>query len=139
MGVEHRHGHRDASDRNECHRTRRWGIRRVGRLAGPGFRIRARPPAFFSLSLLLGIAYGASIGGIGTLIGTPPNLFLASYMQNTFDLEISFVRWMGVGLPLVLVFLPIAWLALTKWLYPVAATDLGRAPPSGTRFVTSDR
>ncbi len=72
----------------------------------------------FSLSLLLGIAYAASIGGVGTLIGTPPNLFLASYVKNQMGIEISFVKWMAVALPLVLVFLPITWIVLTRLLYP---------------------
>lgn len=73
----------------------------------------------FKLCLLLGIAYAASIGGIGTLIGTPPNLFLASYIQSNMGREISFTRWMGVGMPLVAVFLPIAWLLLTRVLFPI--------------------
>ncbi len=73
----------------------------------------------FALAMLLGIAYGASIGGIGTPIGTPPNLFLLSYMKEQLDLEISFVRWMGVGLPLVLIFLPLTWWLLTRALFPI--------------------
>jgi sodium-dependent dicarboxylate transporter 2/3/5 len=73
----------------------------------------------FALCLLLGIAYAASIGGIGTLIGTPPNLFLASFIEEHLGLEISFVRWMGVGLPLVAVFLPVVWLVLTRSQYPI--------------------
>jgi sodium-dependent dicarboxylate transporter 2/3/5 len=73
----------------------------------------------FALCLLLGIAYGASIGGIGTLIGTPPNLFLASFAKSELGREISFVGWMAVGLPLVAVFLPGVWWGLTRWLYPV--------------------
>jgi sodium-dependent dicarboxylate transporter 2/3/5 len=75
----------------------------------------------FALCLLLGIAYGASIGGIGTLIGTPPNLFLASFAANQLGQEISFVGWMAIGVPLVVVFLPAVWWALTRWLYPVRA------------------
>ena len=78
---------------------------------------KARP--HFALCLLLGIAYAASIGGIGTIIGTPPNVFLASFIQSSLGQEISFVRWMGVGLPLVAVFLPLVWLMLTRVLYPL--------------------
>ncbi len=74
----------------------------------------------FTVCLLLGIAYAASIGGIGTLIGTPPNLFLASYVRDNLGTEISFVRWMAVGLPLVAVFLPLVWLLLTRLVFPVA-------------------
>ncbi len=72
-----------------------------------------------AICLLLGIAYSASIGGLGTLIGTPPNLFLASYAKSELGIEISFVRWMSVGLPLVAVFLPIVWLLLTRVLFRI--------------------
>ena len=72
-----------------------------------------------ALGLLLGIAYAASIGGMATPIGTPPNVFLLSYVESHLGREISFVRWMGVGLPLVLVFLPLAWLLLTRVLHPI--------------------
>ncbi len=85
----------------------------------------------FALCLLLGIAYAASIGGIGTIIGTPPNVFLASFIQSNLGEEISFVRWMGVGLPLVAVFLPLTWLMLTRVLYPVRAVRI-----AGSRAVT---
>ena len=89
----------------------------------------APPPRNFALGLLLGIAYGASIGGMATPIGTPPNLFLLSYVKAQLGREISFVRWMGVGLPLAAVFLPIAWLLLTRFLYPIrlARIEGGRA------------
>lgn len=70
--------------------------------------------------LLLGVAYGASIGGIGTLIGTPPNLFLASFARDQLGTEISFVGWMAVGLPLVVIFLPIAWFLLTRVFHPLS-------------------
>ncbi len=78
----------------------------------------------FGIALLLGIAYAASIGGVGTLIGTPPNLFLASFLQSELGIEISFVRWMGVGLPLVCLFLPITWWLLTRVLFRVPATRI---------------
>lgn len=75
------------------------------------------PGQRFARSLLLGIAVAGSIGGVGTLIGTPPNLFLASFARDDLGVEISFVRWMAVGLPLVAVLLPIAWVALTFVLF----------------------
>jgi len=77
-----------------------------------------RPGRNFSRSLLLGIAVSASIGGVGTLIGTPPNLFLASFARESLGVEISFVAWLGIGLPIVAVFLPLAWLLLTRVLFP---------------------
>jgi sodium-dependent dicarboxylate transporter 2/3/5 len=76
-----------------------------------------------SLALLLGVAYAASIGGIGTLIGTPPNLFLASYAKSELGIEIGFARWMGVGLPLVACFLPVTWLLLTRVLFPIRGAE----------------
>lgn len=77
------------------------------------------PATSFAPALLLGIAYAASIGGIGTLIGTPPNLFLASFAESELGISISFARWMAVGLPLVIVFVPITWFLLTRVLFPL--------------------
>ncbi len=77
----------------------------------------------FALSLLLGLAFGASIGGVGTLIGTPPNALLAGYLLDAHGMDLSFAAWSMVGLPLVAVFLPLAWLVLTRLVYPVARDD----------------
>lgn len=71
----------------------------------------------FSNALVLGIAYAASIGGLGTLIGTPPNALFAAYMRSAHGVDISFASWMVLGVPIVLVFLPAAWLLLTRVLY----------------------
>jgi sodium-dependent dicarboxylate transporter 2/3/5 len=68
----------------------------------------------FTTCLLLGIAYSASIGGIGTIIGTAPNLFVVSFIENQTGTEISFLRWMAVGVPLVLVFVPLTWWLLVR-------------------------
>ncbi len=73
----------------------------------------------FQYALLLGVAYGATIGGMATLIGTAPNAFMASFMQNTYGVEIDFARWMLVGVPLAALMLPLAWLALTRWVFNV--------------------
>ena len=72
----------------------------------------------FGVALMLAIAYSASIGGVGTLIGTPPNALLASYLQSNYEMEISFLGWMLVGVPIVLIMLPLAWLLLTRLLFP---------------------
>ncbi len=71
----------------------------------------------FALGLLLSIAYSASIGGIGTIIGSPPNGILVRFVEQTYGQEISFVEWMAIGLPVVVLLLPVAWLVLTKVLY----------------------
>lgn len=73
----------------------------------------------FAVCLLLGIAYSASIGGIGTIIGTPPNTVLMSFLDDHYGVRISFAQWMKVGVPFVVVFLPITWLLLTRVLHPV--------------------
>lgn len=71
----------------------------------------------FVLSLVLGIAYSASIGGLGTLIGTPPNMLLAAFMRQTYGYDISFLDWMLLGVPVVMVLLCLAWWVLHKWTY----------------------
>ncbi len=78
----------------------------------------------FSLCLLLGIAYSASIGGIGTIIGTAPNVFLVSYVQELMGREISFARWMMFGVPFVIVFVPIAWWLLARRIYRVEGSGI---------------
>jgi sodium-dependent dicarboxylate transporter 2/3/5 len=88
------------------------GAADTGPAAGAGVRS-------FAAALLLGIAYSASIGGVGTPIGTPPNLLVLSYARTHLGHDISFVRWMGLALPLVAVFLPLTWLLLTRVLHPI--------------------
>lgn len=73
----------------------------------------------FQVAMLLGLAYGASIGGLATLVGTPPNALLIGYLAENYGLEISFARWMAIGIPVTVIMLPIAWIALTRFLYPV--------------------
>ncbi len=68
----------------------------------------------FGLALMLGIAYAASIGGIGTLIGTPPNVVLAGFADALLHIKVTFAGWLRVGLPLVVVLLPLTWLMLLK-------------------------
>jgi solute carrier family 13 (sodium-dependent dicarboxylate transporter), member 2/3/5 len=80
--------------------------------------------ANFAVALMLGIAYACSIGGLGTLIGTPPNAFLAGYFAEHHGVDIGFGQWMLIGIPVVLVGLPIAWLLLTRWIYPVRRREL---------------
>ena len=81
----------------------------------------------FQYSLLLGVAYGATIGGMATLVGTAPNAMLAAFMQESYGVEIDFSRWMLVGLPLSVLMLPLAWLALTRWVFDV---NFGTSPES---------
>ena len=71
----------------------------------------------FGLALMLGIAYSASIGGVGTLIGTPPNTLLVSFLANNHNIHVDFATWMLMGIPLVCVMLPITWLLLCKVIF----------------------
>lgn len=71
----------------------------------------------FLLCIILGIAYSASIGGLGTIIGTPPNLFVVSYMKQIYGVEISFINWMLFGVPVVVVMTFAAWWVLTQWAF----------------------
>ncbi|MHC8493462.1 SLC13 family permease [Thalassospira sp. SM2505] len=71
----------------------------------------------FALSMLFGIAFGASIGGIGTLIGTPPNALLAAYLDSNFGVSIGFGQWMLIGVPFAGILLVVCWLVLTRYVY----------------------
>ncbi len=91
-----------------------------GKKEGLDKEIDFSPEKFaFGLNLMLGIAYAASIGGIATLIGTPPNTVLAGYLNKVYGYEITFAKWMMVGVPLVAVMLPLCWLWLTKFVNPM--------------------
>lgn len=76
----------------------------------------------FGKALLLSIAYGASIGGIATLIGTPPNALMAAYLSDSYKIDIGFAQWMKVGVPLATVMLILCWVWLTKFAYKVDTT-----------------
>ncbi|HHH31096.1 MAG TPA: SLC13/DASS family transporter [Polyangiaceae bacterium] len=69
-----------------------------------------------TVPLLLGMAYSASVGGIGTPVGTPPNVILMGVYQEQTGKEISFLSWMTIGVPIVLAMLPLMWLWLTRQL-----------------------
>jgi sodium-dependent dicarboxylate transporter 2/3/5 len=71
----------------------------------------------FTICLLLGIAYAASIGGLGTLIGTPPNAMMAAFMTEVYGINIGFAKWMTFGIPIMCLLLPLAWLLLTRLIF----------------------
>ncbi len=77
----------------------------------------------FATALMIGVAYSATIGGSGTLIGTAPNAVLAGFMSESYGVEIGFAQWMMVGVPMVALMLPLAWLVLTRVAFPM------RMPP----------
>lgn len=71
----------------------------------------------FGKALMLAIAYSASIGGIATLIGTPPNLVFAGIVEEVYGIEISFSKWILIGLPVSITMLLISWYYLTEWAF----------------------
>lgn len=77
----------------------------------------------FATALLLGIAYAASIGGVATLIGTPPNALLAAFLRDTYGVEIGFGQWMLLGLPVSIGMLILAWLWLTRGGFELGGDD----------------
>ncbi len=77
----------------------------------------------FGKALMLAIAYSASIGGIATLIGTPPNLVLAGVVSDLYDYEITFSQWFIFGFPISLVLLTICWFYLTRVAFKFKQTE----------------
>ena len=71
-----------------------------------------------TISLLLGIAFAANIGGIGTPVGTPPNVIFMGIYADQVGKQVSFLDWMKIGVPIVVLFVPLVWLWLTRNLAP---------------------
>lgn len=82
-----------------------------------------------TVPLLLGVAYGATIGGLATPVGTPPNLVFISLWKQLYPdrSAIGFGQWMATGLPLAAVFLAIAWVLLTRMVFNLKGDTLGAA------------
>ena len=72
----------------------------------------------FALSVMLGIAFAANAGGIATVIGTPPNSVLIGLLENEYNIEISFLKWMVIGLPFSLIMITICYFVLVKVFFP---------------------
>lgn len=81
--------------------------------------------AQFGICLVLAIAWSASMGGLGTLLGSPPNAIIAGYASDELGITIGFVDWMILGVPLAAVFILIGWALMTRVLYRF---DLGEIP-----------
>ena len=82
----------------------------------------------FQVALLLSLAYATTIGGMATIIGTPPNVLLAGFIEETYGLQIAFLDWMLIGLPLALVLLPLGWVVLTRIAFTV---DIAESKEAG--------
>ena len=73
----------------------------------------------FQYAMLLGVAYSSTIGGMSTLVGTAPNAMMAAFLYETYEMNVNFSDWMLIGIPLSIFMAPLAWLALTKWVFTV--------------------
>ena len=89
----------------------------------------------FGKALMLGIAYSASLGGVATLIGTPPNTLLAGAIDKMYGIELSFAKWMLFGVPLAWVFILLTWVYLVKVAYPSKLKQL----PGGKAVITEEK
>jgi solute carrier family 13 (sodium-dependent dicarboxylate transporter), member 2/3/5 len=87
----------------------------------------------FGTALMLSIAYGATTGGMATLIGTPPNALLAAYVSEVYGITIGFGQWMLVGVPVAIVSLAVVYLVLTRVMF-----TLGRQPLPGMAELIAD-
>lgn len=79
----------------------------------------------FALSVMLGIAFSANAGGIATVIGTPPNSVLIGLLENEYNIEVSFLKWMVLGLPFSMILIAIIYLILVKWFFPTNNIKFG--------------
>jgi len=72
----------------------------------------------FSLTIMLAVAYASNIGGIATIIGTPPNVAYVGYIQKKYNYDVDFVNWMLICTPLAILLLAALYLVMVKWLFP---------------------
>jgi len=92
----------------------------------------------FGLVLMLAIAYSASIGGVGTLVGTPPNIVFAGFVKKLYPdaPEINFLQWMFLGIPFVAIFIPISWQYLIRRGSPVPLRELETSDERGAEYIS---
>lgn len=89
----------------------------------------------FEKSIILAIGYAGTIGGLGTLIGTPPNIILAATVNKLFDVQISFAGWMAFATPVTAILLVSIWLYITKIAFPVKLKEL----PGGKQLIHEEK
>ncbi|UUX51347.1 SLC13 family permease [Nisaea acidiphila] len=89
-------------------------------------------PVRLRKALLLSVAYGCSIGGLATLIGTPPNAMLAAFLDQSYGTPLGFAKWLAIGLPIMLAMLVLAWLVLTRFAFgPLEELEADALPHPG--------
>ena len=100
----------------------------------------AEADAFTNMQIatLLGTAYAASVGGVGTLIGTPPNAVVATQLNALLGYNIGFAEWLLVGLPIVVLTLPIVWVMLVFVLFPPEIEDVSEAREQAREYLEEE-
>lgn len=98
-----------------------------------GANVTGRGAPNFATALMLGIAFAASIGSLGTIIGTPPNTFMAAYLADNHDINLGFGQWMLFGVPIAVVFMAIAWFVITR-MYPPQMDEI----PGGRQLIQGE-
>lgn len=104
----------------------------------PANEARAVEAGTFGAAMMLGIAFAATIGGMGSLIGTPPNALFAAFVEKTYGVSIGFGQWMLLGVPIVILLLPITWMLLTRVVFhlpphtPSAVSEREKPPAMST-------
>jgi sodium-dependent dicarboxylate transporter 2/3/5 len=88
----------------------------------------------FACAMLLGVGYAASLGGMGTPIGTPPNLVMTGYVNQHLGIQISFLQWAAIGVPMLLILLPALYLLLVFVLHPLPTGEI----EGGRGFIRSE-
>ena len=88
----------------------------------------------FGVGLVLAIAWSASIGGLGTLLGSPPNAIVAGYISKELGKEVGFAQWMMLGLPIVVTFIALAWLLITRVLFRFQLDEV----PGGKQMIDDE-
>jgi solute carrier family 13 (sodium-dependent dicarboxylate transporter), member 2/3/5 len=97
--------------------------------------IDTRPEHFhFAIALMLGIAYACSIGGVATILGTPPNAVFVGTVETLFDQQISYALWMAYGVPMAVIMLLLCWVYLVKFAFPLRLKEL----PGGDEFIRQE-
>ncbi|MBG6182435.1 sodium-dependent dicarboxylate transporter 2/3/5 [Arthrobacter sp. CAN_A214] len=88
----------------------------------------------FGVALILSIAWSATIGGLGTLLGSPPNAIVAGYISTELGETVGFVEWMLLGVPIVVVFIGLAWLLITRVIFKFNLEEI----PGGAELINDE-
>ncbi|MEX0686364.1 MAG: DASS family sodium-coupled anion symporter [Balneolales bacterium] len=88
----------------------------------------------FGIALMLAVAFSSSVGGLGTVIGTPTNALMIGFVNENYGIEISFAKWMMIGLPIVILGMPVIFYSLVNITFPVTIQSL----PGGKEYIRKE-